>query len=224
VGVLGIPAYRLLTLALALARALMILTTVVWLPVLAAWFTSPCCVVLTWLVFVLEVTDFLFLGGELFFSGFCFFEVFGLLGLTAIIIQVYIKDIFMAYLASTNSVFGARSTTVKPNPVQYCYMQTSDIVQSGNNFLTKKASFILDTACTNVVDDLFLAEAVAASTGVAVANIKIPITGIWILCWTARFLNSSTENGTFFSVQNSKFYNDKQVTGGLPCIQRHRLI
>jgi hypothetical protein len=114
----------------------------------------------------------------------------------------------MAYLASTNSVFGARNTTVKPNPVQYCYMQTSDILQSGNNFLTKKASFILDTACTNVVDDLFLAEAVAASTGVAVANIKIPITGIWSLCWTARFLNSSTENGTFFSVQNSKFYND----------------
>jgi hypothetical protein len=34
----------------------------------------------------LEVTDFLFLGGELFFSGFCFFEVFGLLDLTAIMI------------------------------------------------------------------------------------------------------------------------------------------
>jgi hypothetical protein len=114
----------------------------------------------------------------------------------------------MAYLASTNSIFGARSTTVKPNPVQYCYMHNADIVQSGNNFLTKKASFIINTACTNVVDDLFLAEAIAASTGVAVANIKIPITGIWSLCWTTRFLNTSTENGTFFSVQNSKFYND----------------
>jgi hypothetical protein len=59
------------------------------LPVLAAWLTSPCCVVLTLLLFVLEVTDFLFLyflGGELFFYGFCFFEVFGLLDLTAIII------------------------------------------------------------------------------------------------------------------------------------------
>jgi hypothetical protein len=116
----------------------------------------------------------------------------------------------MAYLASTNSVFGARSTTVKPNPVQYCYMQTSDIVPlpSGYNFLTKKVSFTLDTACTNVVDDLFIAEANAAASGVAVANIKFPITGIWSLCWTTRFLNASTENGTFFSVQNSKFYND----------------
>jgi hypothetical protein len=46
----------------------------------------------------------------------------------------------MAYLASTNSAFGARTTTVKPNPVQYCYMQTSDILPSGGNynFLTKK--------------------------------------------------------------------------------------
>jgi hypothetical protein len=114
----------------------------------------------------------------------------------------------MAYLASTNSVFGARNTAVKPKPVQYCYMQNADIVQSGNNFLTKKASSILDTACTNVVDDLFLAKAYAASTGVAVANIKIPITGIWSLCWTVRFLNTSAENGTFFSVQNSKFYNN----------------
>jgi hypothetical protein len=97
----------------------------------------------------------------------------------------------MAYLASTNSVFGARSTTVKPNPVQYCYMQTSDIVQNTNAFLTKKASFILDTASTNVVDDLFLAEAVAASAGVAVANIRFPITGIWSLCWTTRFNTTS---------------------------------
>jgi hypothetical protein len=87
-------------------------------------------------------------------------------------------------------------------------LQNAAIVQRGDNFLTKNASFILDTACTNVVDDLFLAEAYAASTGVAVANIKIPITGIWSLCWTARFLNTSAENGTFFPVQNSKFYND----------------
>jgi hypothetical protein len=114
----------------------------------------------------------------------------------------------MAYLASTNSVFGARSTTVKPNPVQYCYTQNADIVQSGNAFLTKRASFIVDTANTNVVDDLFLPEATAASSGIAVANIKFPITGIWSLCWTARFNASSTENGTWFSVQNSKFYND----------------
>jgi hypothetical protein len=114
----------------------------------------------------------------------------------------------MAYLASTNSVFGARSTTVKPNPVQYCYMQNVDIVQSGNAFLTKRASFNVDTASTNVVDDLFLAEAVAASAGVAVANIRFPITGIWSLCWTTRFNTTSGENGTFFSVQNSKFYND----------------
>jgi hypothetical protein len=64
-GVLGIPAYPLLTLALALAKALLILTMVYWLPVLAAWLTSPCCVVLTLLLFVLEVTDFLLLGGVL---------------------------------------------------------------------------------------------------------------------------------------------------------------
>jgi hypothetical protein len=79
----------------------------------------------------------------------------------------------MAYLASTNSIFGARSTTVKPNPVQYCYMQNVDIVQSGNAFLTKRASFNVDTASTNVVDDLFLAEAVAASAGVAVAKYQV---------------------------------------------------
>jgi hypothetical protein len=114
----------------------------------------------------------------------------------------------MAYLASTNSIFGARSTTVKPNPVQYCYMQTSDIVQSNNAFLTKKISFMLDSASTNVVDDLFLPEASSASSGNLVANIKFPITGIWSLCWTARFNASSTENGTWFSVQNSKFYNN----------------
>jgi hypothetical protein len=120
----------------------------------------------------------------------------------------------MAYLASTNSVFGARSTTVKPNPVQYCYMQTTDILPSGGNynFLTKKANFILDSACTNVVDDLFIAEAYAASSGVAVANIKFPLTGIWSLCWTTRFNAVSAENGTFFSVQNSKFYNDTTGT------------
>jgi hypothetical protein len=81
----------------------------------------------------------------------------------------------MAYLASTNSVFGARNTAVKPNPVQYCYMQNVDIVQSGNAFLTKRASFNVDTAS---------------------------------LCWTTRFNAVSGENGTFFSVQNSKFYND----------------
>jgi hypothetical protein len=97
-----------------------------------------------------------------------------------------------------------------PRPLQYCYMQTVDIIASGgnNNFLTKKVSFVLDTASTNVVDDLFVPEALAASTGVNVANIKIPVTGIWSLCWTTRFLNTSAENGTFFSVQNSKFYND----------------
>jgi hypothetical protein len=76
----------------------------------------------------------------------------------------------MAYLASTNSIFGARTTIVKPTPVQYCYMQNADIVQSGNAFLTKRASFIVDNACTNVVDDLFLPEAISASSGVAVAN------------------------------------------------------
>jgi hypothetical protein len=114
----------------------------------------------------------------------------------------------MAYLASTNSVFGARSTTVKPNPVQYCYMQTSDIVQSGNFYLTKKASFTLDTACTNVVDDLFLPEALCGGTGIVSANIKFPITGIWSLRWTTRFANSSAENATWLAVQNSKFYND----------------
>jgi hypothetical protein len=74
--------------------------------------------------------------------------------------------------------------------------------------LTKRASFNVDTASTNVVDDLFLAEAVAASAGVAVANIRFLITGIWSLCWTTRFNTVSGENGTFFSVQNSKFYND----------------
>jgi hypothetical protein len=102
----------------------------------------------------------------------------------------------MAYLPSTNSIFGARNTTVKPNPVQYCYMQNADIVQSGNAYLTKRASFIVDTACTNVVDDLFLPEAISASSAVAVANIKFPITGIWSLCWTARFNASLAENGT----------------------------
>jgi hypothetical protein len=95
-----------------------------------------------------------------------------------------------------------------PRPLQYCYMQTVDITQSGNAFLTKKISFILDTASTNVVDDLFLAEASSSSSGGLVANIKFAVTGIWSLCWTARFNASSSENGTWFSVQNSKFYND----------------
>jgi hypothetical protein len=114
----------------------------------------------------------------------------------------------MAYLASTNSVFGAQSTTVKSNPVQYCYMQTSNIAQNGNFYLTKKASFTLDTACTNVVDDLFLPDALCASTGLVIANIKFPIIGIWSLCWTTRFNTTSTENATWIAVQNSKFYND----------------
>jgi hypothetical protein len=95
-----------------------------------------------------------------------------------------------------------------PRPLQYCYMQTVDITQSGNAFLTKKISFILDSASTNVVDDLFIPEASSASSGGIVANIKFAVTGIWSLCWTTRFNASSTENGTWFSVQNSKFYND----------------
>jgi hypothetical protein len=115
----------------------------------------------------------------------------------------------MANLASTNSVFGARNTAVKPNPVQYYYMQTADMVQSGNSMLTKKAAFTLDTlASTNVVDDLFIAEAVTTSVGILVANIKFPITGIWSLCWTVRYLNTASENTTWLSVQNSKCYND----------------
>jgi hypothetical protein len=88
VGVWGIPAYRLLTLALALAKALLILTMVVWLPVWVAWFKSPrpCWVVSTLVLFVLEVTDFLLLGSAFYFLDGGFLEVFGLLGLTAIII------------------------------------------------------------------------------------------------------------------------------------------
>jgi len=117
----------------------------------------------------------------------------------------------MSYLASTNSIFGARSSQIRlPTPVQYCYMQTADIVPSSTNnfFLTKKASFTLDSASTNVVDDLFTAEGNSATSAGNVAIMKVPITGIWSFSWTIRYLNSSGENSCWFSVQNSKFYND----------------
>jgi len=108
----------------------------------------------------------------------------------------------MSYLASTNSIFGARSSQARlPAPVQYCYMQTADILAGGGgnqNFLTNKASFTLESASTNVVDDLFTAETYATSNGVNVATIRIPITGIWSLSWTVRFQNTTTENGTWF--------------------------
>ena len=116
----------------------------------------------------------------------------------------------MSYLASTNSIFGARSSQVRlPAPVQYSYMQTADILAgSGYNFPTKKYSFTPDPASTNVVDDLFTAETNSGSGGGLVATIKVPITGIWSFTWTVRFGNSSPENGTWFTAQSSRFYTD----------------
>ncbi len=117
----------------------------------------------------------------------------------------------MSYLASTNSLFGARSSQVRlPTPVQYCYLQTADMLPSSNNnnFLTKKVSFTLNSASTNVVDDLFVAETNSASSGGLVATMKIPITGVWSFDWEIRFGAASAENATWFTAQNSTFYND----------------
>jgi len=110
----------------------------------------------------------------------------------------------MAYLASTNTYFNARSG---PKPIQYTYLQSTQSATSNGYIATPKSIFTFDppSSC-NVVDNLFTSD--TNNT-----YIKFPSTGIWSLSWSMAFNASCLDNCAWFEVVNSKVYT--ALPGGL---------